>query len=158
MLFCNCIVTYLAHTQNVLTGQFSLCMQDRSFDISGSTALNLSEERIVPCCMPQVSLIPKNHMLRSGSLRHLLLCHVSGWEQTVLSGSQLRMLIIEINPYYARAASARCFQHESCLFWALCARVMGSWIYWKRHVQGSLISLRNSHLKEELSHVTTKCS
>lgn len=49
-----------------------------------------------------------------------------------------------LNPYYARTASACCFQHESCLFWALCARVLGKWINWKRHLQGSLISLKQS--------------
>lgn len=33
-------------------------------------------------------------------------------------------------------------QHDSCLFWAFCPRVLSKWIYWKRHLQ-ELVILRN---------------
>lgn len=33
-------------------------------------------------------------------------------------------------------------QHDSCLFWAFCPRVLSKWIYWKRHLQ-DLVILRN---------------
>lgn len=72
-------------------------MQKRSFDVYGSPALNLSEKRVVPYHMPQASLTPLNHILHSGSLQHLLLCHASDWEEAVLSGSQLCVLIIGTN-------------------------------------------------------------
>jgi len=97
-----------------------------------SLALILGGNRILPHYMPRVSFIPKICMLHSGSAWHLFTCHISDWEQGWLSGSWLLMLTIKTNLYTPPTQELlwqAVLQHESYLFWAFCASVLGKWIY-----------------------------